>query len=90
MTAASRQKREETTPLLGSSLKNYLTGSSSDSEEDRITILTSNPPSISDGKSSIHEHAEQQQQPPRPEDILASRLNGASLLTILSGYQRCS
>lgn len=87
MTVTSRQEREETTPLLDSSLSNYRTGASSDSE-DRITILTSNPPSISDGKSSVHhdEHVQQPQQ--QTEDILASRLNGASLLTILFGYAK--
>ncbi|KAI8140615.1 major facilitator superfamily domain-containing protein [Fennellomyces sp. T-0311] len=89
-------KNEETTPLLNSSLSpnDYkASGSASDDSDDRITILTSNPPSIADSKysrrgsssssSSSSSSDEEHVAAPSEEDIVAKRLNGASLFTVL-------
>lgn len=88
--------RDERTPLLddGSHLQppvDYHTGrrpgddSSLDDNEiddDRITILTSNPPSVLSSSPDLEPTKSNTDE----EDIVASRLNGSSLATILSGY----
>ncbi|KAF7729145.1 hypothetical protein EC973_004913 [Apophysomyces ossiformis] len=65
-------ERDETSPLLGvrdGSIISYLSDN-----DDRVTIRTSNPPSI---KSNNGEYVE--------EDLVAKRLNGASMLTLCLG-----
>jgi hypothetical protein len=70
----------ETSPLLSGKDTTYKTRDSS-SSDDRITILTSNPPSnASSIKSGVAPTTEDEF-----DDIVKERLNGASFLTVLVG-----
>ncbi|KAI9489344.1 major facilitator superfamily domain-containing protein [Zychaea mexicana] len=68
------------------------TGSSTDDNDDRITILTSNPPSVAGSKhsrrsssSSSSSGSSNEDTSASPEDdIVAKRLNGASIVTVLA------
>lgn len=96
-------KQEETTPLLAPTPRptdyqrsRHPSNYGGDDNDDRITILTSNPPSINDSKysrrgssssstSSIIDYGEPSKPSPAQDDIVARRLNGAPLLTVLAG-----
>ncbi|KAG0179258.1 hypothetical protein DFQ29_002319 [Apophysomyces sp. BC1021] len=71
--ASQSHEGDETSPLLGvreGSIINYLSDN-----EDRVTIRTSNPPSVKSNSDDLVEE----------EDLVAKRLNGASLVTLCLG-----